>query len=176
MYLEPDVQYGRAFLEMIPTAKENYKDKITEYHNKTRADEDEIRYIQQRSNKFEAYLNLLDAWMTLREKGIRLDKYLLDKGYNKIGLYGYGILGRHFIEEMKDSCVQVAFLVDRKGDKLCTPVPVYLPSVQLPECDVIVVSSVFFMEDIRAELIKYGDYKLISLETILKESEFQIGL
>lgn len=172
MYLEPDEQYGMAFLEMIPRAKESYKDKIAKYQNKVYVNRDEIRYIQQRSNKYETYLNLMDDWMTLREKGIRLDKYLLDKRYEKIGLYGYGILGRHFIEEMKNSSVQVVFLIDRQGDKLYTPVPVYLPSDKLPECDVIVVSSVFFMEDIRVELKKYGDYKLISLETILKESEF----
>lgn len=176
MYLEPDAQYGKAFLEQIPWAKENYKDKIADYLNKTYVNVNEIQDIQKRSNKFERYLNLLDVWMTLRENGIRLDKYLLDRGYKKIGVYGYGIFGRHLIEEMKDSCVQVVFLVDRKGDKLCTPVPVYLPSAQLPECDAIVVSSVFFIEDIRTELTKHGDYKLISLEAILKESEFQIGL
>lgn len=170
MYLEPDERYGTSFLEAIPTAKKNYKDKIEKYKKKNLMNSgDDIRCLQQRSDKYEMYLNLLDDWMVLREKGIRLDRYLLDRGYTKVGLYGYGILGRHFFEEMKNSNVQILFLVDQQRDKLYAPIPAYLPSDKLPDCDAIVVSSVFFMEDISREMKSYGEYKLLSLEVIINE-------
>lgn len=169
MHLEPDERYGMGFLQAIPKAKKNYKELLEKYRTKNQMNRDDIRCLQQRSDKYEMYLNLMDDWMALREKGVRLDKYLLDRGYTKIGLYGYGILGRHFIEEMKESKAQVLFLIDQQRDKLYAPLPVYMPSEKFPDCDVIVVSSVFFMEDICQELKQYGQHKLLSLEIIISE-------
>jgi len=169
MHLEPDEKYGTAFLEQIPVAKKRYMERIPYYKDKQKTDENALRELQNRNDKFEKYVNLLDCWMDLREKGISLKRYMQEHGYNKIALYGYGILGRHFLQELKGSQFEVAFIIDQQGSKLNADVPIYLPSEQFPEADVIVVSPVFSFEDIKIKL-KGRNFNIVSLETILKGS------
>lgn len=168
MHLEPDEKFGTAFLEVISSAKKDYSKGMEKYIGNNVDDISDMLRIRQESDKFEKYLNLLDSWMVLREKGIKLDKYLLQKDYRRVGVYGYGIFGRHFIEELKDSDVELAYIVDMQKDKLHVDVPVYHPTEELPDCDVMVVTSFFYLNDIR-KVLKSDNFKLLSIENIINE-------
>lgn len=173
MYLEPDEKYGYKFLEATLHAKEKFKEHICMYEGDSDdgvlAKTNEIQRIQEMSDKFESYLNLLDDWMTLREDGVKLAGILEKKSIFNVAIYGFGILGRHFLNEVKDSNVKVEYIVDQQRDKLHVDIPVYLPTEQLPKVDAIIISATFFYREI-AELLKEKEIKnIISLESIIKE-------
>ncbi len=170
MHLEPDEKYGNAFLECIQEAKSRYQDKKAKYLEIQSTDAliNEVIRIQKECDKFEKYLNVLDQWMKLREKDVRIDGYLKKKGYERVCVYGYGIFGQHLIEELEDSSVDIMYIIDRQKDKLHVDYPVYLPTETLPECDVIVITSFYFLSEIKKAL-EVISYPKISIETVINE-------
>lgn len=168
MHLEPDERYGYKYLEAIMKAKNKYSDYIPFYREKIDKDAYNFSIVQKRCNKFELYMNCLDRWMGLLENGISLDKWILSNGYKTIGVYGYGIMGRHLIDQLSKSEVKVAFVIDQQKGKFYLDVPVIGKDDTIPECDVIIVSAFYFFDEIKNRLST--DVKIISLHTILMES------
>jgi len=168
MHLEPDEKYGTKYLEEIPRARAAFPERVSHYlHDGT--EDGQTAYLRKRSEKFESYLNLLDRWMLLRENGAGLADYLIKNGIKKVAVYGFGILGRHLLRELSGSMLEIVGIVDRQKDKLHVDCPVYLPSDDLPEFDVMVVTPYYFWDEIEADFAGRG-YRLISIETLVRES------
>ena len=75
------------------------------------------------------------------------------------------MFAKHLIVQMKDTDVEISFLVDKQKDKLNIDIPVFLPEETLPKHDILVVTSFFYYEEIKKEL---GDkYKMISLQEVI---------
>ena len=94
-------------------------------------------------------------------------------GYEKVAVYGYGILGKHLCNELQSSEVTMEFIIDQRREHIEADYKVYLPTEVLPEIDAIIVSAVYEYESIYRRLRAKGKYKIISLETILYENEFR---
>lgn len=164
MHLEPDERYGYSFLEQIAFVKENSyeENEQEEYYQIVQHNFEEVNT---RANKFELYLNDLDLWMALREQKISIVDSLKKKGVSKIAIYGYGIMGRHLLEECKQSDIECSYIIDRQRDKIHTLIPVYSPNDELPTVDMIIVSAYFFYEDIKSCISS----ECISLGTLIHE-------
>lgn len=163
MHLEPDEKFGYGFLEQILLAKKNYEKEVNnieakEYSSSVMLD------MQKRTDKFEMYLNDMDMWMSLKEHGINISDFFRDSDINNVGIYGYGIMGRHLIEELNKSFKII--VIDKQRDKICCDYPVYLPE-ECPKVDVIIVASYFYMEQITYDM--NTDIKLISLGDIIHQ-------
>ncbi len=169
MYLEPDECFGEKYLEAIPFAKENYKNHISKYVPDSGKKEKDVETALERDRH---YLNLLDEWMRLRENGFLVSEWLQCAGYTKIAVYGYGICGKHLCRELQGSGVEVAYLVDRNAAALQTGYRTYLPSDELPEADLMVVTATYEYGGIYSDLADKGTVKIISLESILREVKF----
>lgn len=52
--------------------------------------------------KYRYLFNCLNRWLMLKEQNIGLAGYFINNNFNKIAVYGYGILGRHFVRELTD--------------------------------------------------------------------------
>ena len=167
MHLEPDEKYGYSFLEAVRSAKNEYYQYLEIINEKKKTSERYIVDIDRRYRKFEVYMNYLDKWMMLRERGRCLSEWFHKNGYKKIGIYGYGIMGRHLKEELSESGVEVLFLVDLEKERLVTDVPILLPNDEFPLNDVIVISAFYFYNEILCDL--NNEFNYVSLETILKE-------
>lgn len=175
MYLEPDEKYGERYLEAIPYAKNHYPYRIEKYKYKGNAEQEKDLDLNREQgellDKNIYYLQLMDQWMTLKEKGISVADRIVNAGYKKAALYGYGVLGRHFLQEMLNSKVAVEYIIDMQKEKLHTDLKVYLPSDDLPEVDAVIVSAAYYYDEIYGNLKRKGISKVISLETILYEEE-----
>jgi hypothetical protein len=166
MHLEPDEKYGYAYLEATYHAKKDYEKYVEEYKKYSSMDVgNDILYLQNKADKFEQYMRLLDRWMELREKDISLKEYLDEKNIKKVAIYGYGNFGRHLYWELKKSGVDVSYVIDRYGDKVGAECKVYLPEDHLPECDAIIVTTFWIFEDIRDIIPR--NHRLISLDEII---------
>ena len=117
------------------------------------------------------YLHLLDQWMMLREKGYLLENKLFDAGYRKIAVYGYGIFGRHLESEFIQNKVTIEYIIDQQKDKINADIPVYSPQEDLPEAELVVVTAVCEYDEIYKKLREKSNCKIISLETLIFETE-----
>ena len=172
MHLEPDTCHKYGYLEAVSYAKEHYQDHVAYYrkHAEISAQErDELVGIKAHVDKFEHYLNILDFWMNLRENGVKLENWFIENDYRNIGLYGYGVLGKHLLRELEESSIIVSYLVDRQKNSLRAALPMYLPEDSLPEADLIVVSATFYYDDIYRQLKNNGVKNIVSLEYIMRE-------
>lgn len=176
MYLEPDEKYGEGYLKAILYAKEHYRDEVDEYmQNDTEQPSEQAREqldtLRKYRDKILHYLHLLDYWMTLRENGVSVGDGILSSGYRKVALYGYGISGKHLYSELRESEVEVQYIIDQQGDKIHADVPVYLPEEMWPEVDAVIVAATYHYSEVYRFLKERGVKKIISLETLLHEEE-----
>lgn len=169
MHLEPDVKSEYGYLEAIENAKKKYEgidlDSIKEVDN--------ARYenISRMKEKFESYLNKLDQWMSLREKGVNLSNIFVKKKIYRIAIYGYGIFARHLIEELKDTPIKIDAVIDKQKDKIQCDLPVLLPGDESEDIDAIIVTSFFYFHEIK-KIYKEKNIKVLSIENIIGEAEY----
>lgn len=167
MHLEPDKKYGFRFLEEVLKARQRYPEHIEKYQKLFQNPDKYLIYLEKNKHKFGHYMTLLDKWMSLREQKISIEQYLLDHGFCKVLVYGYGILGKHLLNELKESVVEIVGIIDKKGKGIQSEYQVYTPEDEFPEADVIIVTSYYFFKEIEEEIGEKG-YELISLQKIIE--------
>ncbi|MBD8497957.1 class I SAM-dependent methyltransferase [Paenibacillus arenosi] len=95
---------------------------------------------------------------------------LLRRGYRRIAIYGYGHMGRKLHQKLKDSTIEVAYVIDQNADSIIqssyTDIPIVHPAHPFAHVDAIVISVVSAAGDIQELLKKKVDYPVITLEEI----------
>lgn len=172
MHLEPDEKWGYQYLEGIKRAKREYKE-IT-YPIDVRDVSDEVKKLKNQSDKFERYLNILDQWMSLREKNVSLVSFFLEKKYTRVAIYGYGIYARHLIEELRYSDVEIVVLIDKRWDKIQCEIEMVSPGNEPDGIDAIIVTSFFYFKEIK-KFYAESSNTVLSIENIIKEVECNYG-
>lgn len=114
------------------------------------------------------YIQILDRWLMLRDKGISLSRYLKNKGYKKVAIYGLGIIGNHLYEELKKAKIDIVG-IDQSEIYDNFQMPVYKPDHNFEDIDLIIVTP-FEYGDIFQRLQKYQK-KLITIHKLLDECE-----
>lgn len=121
---------------------------------------------QKRVDKFVGYFNILDAWMSLKEQNISLSEYFSECGYEKIAIYGWGKMGKHLYEELKDTGIEVAYAID-KNVSGSGEMKVHNLNDNLPEVDAVVVSATFDFDAIYEQLSDKVYCPIIFLEEVV---------
>jgi hypothetical protein len=95
--------------------------------------------------------------------------YLQTHGYKKIAIYGMSYVGETLVEELKNSDVEIAYVIDRNADNISVDFKIVSGEGQLDDVDAVIVTPVFFFSDIEEELSDKLDCPIISIEDILFE-------
>ena len=126
--------------------------------------------IYRRMNRTKTNNRLLVRWFRAIQKGKCRYSYFEENGYKKIVVYGVSDIGELLIEELKDTDIEILYGLDKRADKITAEIPVYKPNERLPLAppDVIVVTAVYFFEEIVGELRENGmNIPMVSLEEVL---------
>lgn len=173
MYLEPDEEYAFQYLEAVLSARQNYKRLVNAEKNCTAANRDIWRekYAQAYMvNEKDVFLrDIIEQWMFFRDKGIRVTDFL-DKSIRTIAVYGYGLLGFHFLEETKHTDLDVKYIIDRKEIADNIGVKHFFPNDDLPPVDAVIVTAVYCYGEIYWLLKAKGIQNIISLEYLIREN------
>jgi len=118
----------------------------------------------------------MDMWMDLREKGYSVNEFLKLRNIHRVGIYGYGILGRHLIWEIEqsDSLIDVAWILDVRAETITTSkYPVYLPdSVEkLSKAELIIVCAINDFDEVEAFVSSRTRIPIASFKDIIEECD-----
>ena len=110
--------------------------------------------------------DLLYKWLVAEKSGINILSILDNIETENIGIYGYGILGKQLVKDMEDAHIRLTCIIDRNAHSLGCDYPIYTLDDELPELDMIIVTSVNFNEV--KNHIKQENCKIILLRDILE--------
>jgi 6-phosphogluconate dehydrogenase len=112
---------------------------------------------------------LLNQWMKLKENEVCIADFLTSKRISNIGVYGYGVMGKHLIRELNLKQYKVAWVMDQKaqGDMYCEEI--VRPDDKEPTKDIelLVIASIDYPEEIEFQLLQKGYDKMISIEELI---------
>lgn len=110
-----------------------------------------------------------DQWLRIRQEGKTLAEYFQRQDYKTVAIYGMKEFGEHLYEELKDTGITVKYIIDKNADSIYADVDVFTPDDALEPVDVIVVTAIYYFDEIEEMLSQKVDYPVVSLEDILYE-------
>ena len=110
-----------------------------------------------------------DRWMQICQEGRTLAEYFKRNNYKTVAIYGMKELGERLLDELKDSGITVKYAIDKNADEIYTDVDIVTPEERLEPVDVIVVTAIYYFDEIADMLSEKVDYPVVSLEDILYE-------
>lgn len=128
------------------------------YRNKNNDKND--RYIQ--------WFKTLYQWITIQQDGEKITDYFKKQNYKRVAIYGMGELGKLLLRELTDTDIEIPFVIDQNAGSVVASGKKVVMLKEIPEdVDVIVVSVIDKFDAIKADVEKYVNVPVVSLEDIL---------
>lgn len=124
---------------------------------------------QKMSNKHLALFLMMNQWVLVKQEGKNLASYFERNNYRKIAVYGMSYAGERLVNELKGSGIEVAYGIDQNADGIYSDIKIVTKEDALEPVDAIVVTPVFFFQEIEKDLSGKVDCAILSLEDILYE-------
>lgn len=131
-----------------------------------------IGYIKTLENyvKYKTYFRITNKWMELKERKKSLEEYFVENKIKTVAIYGMGALGKHLIEELKNSSlVKIVYGIDRSKEVVNNSIEVLSSEDNLSKVDAVIITPVLEFDEIKAGLCNKVKASFISLEEILNE-------
>ena len=130
----------------------------------------EIKLMEKKSEKDLHNVILFEQWLFIKQDNKSIEDYLKRKEIKTIAIYGMDFVGERLYDELKDTSIEVRYAIDRRGGCLCGDIPVISLEEEFDPVDAIVVSAVYYFDEIKESLLMRTDIPVVSLETLLFES------
>lgn len=109
---------------------------------------------------------LFNDWLETLYSGGSIEQYFHNNGYKRIMIYGNGHIGRRLFQALADSDIEVAAVMDKSasGDE---DGMVIGPDSKIPDVDCIVITPVYFYDDISAMLQEKTNVPVVSMQKVI---------
>ncbi len=121
------------------------------------------------ADKHLALYLMMDQWVRVKQEGKSISAFLCEKGYKRIAIYGMSYVGQTLFDELKGSELEIAYAIDKNADIIYTDIDVVSPEDELGKVDAIIVTPIYFFDEIEELLSGKTDADIISMEDILYE-------
>ncbi|GFI46933.1 putative glycosyltransferase EpsH [Lachnospiraceae bacterium] len=166
----------KMFLEVNCIEVEIKKLLIAYKHNKELEDvciyykKKEIQYKEQeiRQQKNRCNCQIMKQFLQIKQDGTTIKDYFEKNRYYEVAIYGFSDLGELLYQELRDSQITVAYIIDRNAGHISADIPILHPGGKLKEVDVIVVTAVYDYVEIREKLCIGNNIPVISLEHVFR--------
>ena len=118
-------------------------------------------------SKFKEFYEFLIQWLTIKQNGKSLAEYLEKNEYHSVAIYGMKELGQRLYEELKDSGIEIKYIIDKNAQEVYADVPVVTPDAIPEAVDVIIVTAIHYFDQILEDLSSKVDYDVISIEDMV---------
>lgn len=184
MYLEPEKEWGYQYLEAIRGAK-----KFVELHGEivlSASSDDihlsdqeklEIAKLNSKCDKYKYFYKSFESMLNLKLEGKLISKYILDKKYESVAIYGLGVVGRSLVKLLQDEKIHITYGIDQdEYKKRYFRFPTYTLRDELQNIDIIIVTVEDEYLHIKKELEERVNADIISVNSLLDVSEKENGL
>lgn len=115
------------------------------------------------------FYRMLSDWMELILSGNSLADSLRKMGMESAAIYGAGKHGYFLYQDLKNAGFNILFFIDRnKMVQAPDGKKVYLPTEEIPQADIIIVSTYLEFDDIVQSLKGKSYAKIMSLKDLLE--------
>ena len=121
------------------------------------------------SNKNMSLYLMMNQWVRVKQAGKNLTDYFKKKGYKNIAVYGMSNVGETLIDELKGTDTCIKYGIDMNASNIHLDIPVFSLNDEFEDVDAIVVTPIFYFDDIEETLSRKMKCPIISLEDILYE-------
>lgn len=129
----------------------------------------EVKSSQELSEKHLGLMRLLNQWLLTKQEGKKLEDYLKKNEIKTVAIYGMSYVGNRVFDELKGTDVEVKYVIDRNGEACYAEVDVFLPEEELPEVDAVLVTAIYYFDEIEKMLSEKLSCPILSLEDVLYE-------
>lgn len=114
--------------------------------------------------KYKIENELFKKWLNLKIYGNGLSSKLSNYGWDTVGLYGYGKIGRLVYDDLCKQGIHVAYALDRNADKYNQDdLRVHIPDKKYENVDVVIISCLYDVACIRELLESLGYDNVVSI-------------
>lgn len=130
-------------------------------------DDSSIKSVREMSEKHLMLFLLMNQWVKIKQEGKSLEKYLWDKNYIEIAIYGMSYAGKTLLNDLKNSRIKVVYAIDGNIENRDENIEICSTVDPIRLVDAIVITAVFHFEEISERLKRSINCPVISLEDIL---------
>ena len=131
--------------------------------------EKKIDALHRTSDKNFSMFTTMNQWVRVKHQEKNISNFLRKKGYNRIAVYGLGMIGDTLVTELKGTDVKIIYGIDRNSESIYNEFDVRSPESHLDEVDAIIVTPVYYFDEIYENLKHKVSCPIISLDDILFE-------
>ena len=127
-------------------------------------------YVWRNKKEAEAYVSmaeLFNQWLIFRHDGNGIDKYLIEKGYKKVVIYGMSPIGERLYDELQDTGVEIVSGIDTDGAGFPESYKICDTLENVADIDVIIVTDIENKDKLCEELSRQHDANVIAIDNIL---------
>lgn len=112
----------------------------------------------------------LNKWMLNRESNRTIDDYLARMKKYNVAIYGYGMLGKHLVYELKQTDINVEWVMDKNIKLSDENVVVNTPDKigTMPKVDLVIIAAGSSSEEIEKFLMLNGFENAVSLYEVIE--------
>ena len=121
-----------------------------------------------RMNRNLSNMILLNDWLDFIYSGGRIDEYFHVHKYNKVMIYGNGYIGVRLSQALARTDIDVIAVMDKTDSSNGDGGVIGIDS-QIPEVDCIVITPIFYYDEIFRMLQKKTDIPIVSIQTIMEK-------
>lgn len=111
---------------------------------------------------------VFNDWLEYIYKGNRIEQYFKDNQYSKIIIYGDGYIGSRLLQALSGTEIEIAAVMDKSFTEYTSDLCIGINS-EIPEADCIVVTPIFYYDDIYKMLSEKTNIPVIPILDIMKD-------
>ena len=127
----------------------------------------ELRKAKNLSDKHLMLFLLMNEWVKVKQANKSVSEFLLNEGYRRIAIYGMSYVGQRLYDELMDSDVEIIACIDQKGGGTYFNHNIVDVDKLPSDIDAIIVTPIFYFEEIKKNLEKNVLANIVSLEEII---------
>lgn len=127
----------------------------------------ELRKAKNLSDKHLMLFLLMNEWVKVKQQGKSVSDKLLQQDIHKVAVYGMSYVGQRLCDELKGSDVKIIGCLDQKGGGKYSGYSITAADDIPGDIDAIIVTPVFYFDDIRKKLEGKTNAKIVSVEEII---------
>lgn len=120
-----------------------------------------------RADRNSANMHLFNDWLTFLYADGQMEVYFHKNGFHRIMIYGFGLIGARLTQALQKTDIEIVAVMDKAAYSGVDGV--IGTEADIPDCDCIVVTPVFYYEEICSMLKERTNIPVVSVRDIWKE-------